>query len=129
MIRKIGATVLFVQDLEKCAAFYRDSLGFKVTFTDDVSVAYRVDDYDFVVLKVSAAVDMIGEATLSPQQVTGYRMLLCADVDSVDATYQSLTGKGVAFIHAPADQPWGIRSAYFADPEGNLWEIRQQLAP
>ena len=128
MIRKIGATVLFVQDLEKCSAFYRDTLGFKVGFTDDVSVAYRVDDYDFVVLKVSAAVDMIGEATLSPQQVAGSRMLMCADVDSADATYQALIGKGVTFIHTPADQPWGIRSAYFADPEGNLWEIRQQLA-
>ncbi len=128
MIRKIGATVLFVKDLDKCAAFYRDVLGFAQTFTDDVSVAYRVDDHDFVVLKVSAAVKMIGEKTLSPEQVMGHRMLLCADVDSVDATYQSLTSKGVAFIHAPADQPWGIRSAYFADPEGNLWEIRQRLA-
>jgi catechol 2,3-dioxygenase-like lactoylglutathione lyase family enzyme len=128
MIQKIGATVLFVKDLEKCAAFYRDLLGFRVTFTDDVSVAYKVDGHDFVVLQVAAAVDMIGEATLTPEQVTGSRMLLCADVDSVDATYKALTDKGVSFIHAPKDQPWGIRAAYFADPEGNLWEIREQLA-
>ncbi|MBZ0308214.1 MAG: VOC family protein, partial [Anaerolineae bacterium] len=46
----------------------------------------------------------------------------------VDTTYQTLTAKGITFIHAPKDQPWGIRAAYFADPEGNLWEIRQQLA-
>jgi uncharacterized glyoxalase superfamily protein PhnB len=51
-----------------------------------------------------------------------------ADVDIVDATYRMLTVKGVAFIHAPADQPWGIRSAYFSDHEGNLWEIRQPVA-
>jgi uncharacterized glyoxalase superfamily protein PhnB len=103
--------VLFVQELEKCAAFYRDTLGFKQTFTDDASVAYRVDDYDFVVLKVAAAVDLIGKATLSPKHATGSRMLLCADVDSVDATYKPLKGRGVALIHAPADQPWGIRWA------------------
>jgi len=53
---------------------------------------------------------------------------LCADVDSVDTTYQALKAKGVQFIHVPKDQPWGIRATYLADPEGNLWEIRQQLA-
>jgi len=128
MIGKIGATVLFVQDLDKCAAFYRDILEFKVTVTDDVSVAYKVNDYDFVVLQVAAAVAMVGEGAILPAQLTGHRMLLCADVESVDAVYELLTAKGVTFIHAPKDQPWGIRAAYFADPEGNLWEIRQQLA-
>jgi lactoylglutathione lyase len=128
MIGKIGATVLFVQDLDQCVAFYRDILEFKVTFTDDVSVAYKVNDHDFVVLKVSVAVEMVGEAAILPAQLSGHRMLLCADVDSVDTVYQALTAKGVKFLHAPKDQPWGIRAAYFADPEGNLWEIRQQLA-
>jgi catechol 2,3-dioxygenase-like lactoylglutathione lyase family enzyme len=127
MFSKIGATVLFVQDLDKCAAFYRDILGFRVTFTDDVSVAYKVDDHDFVVLKYSAAVNMVGESAILPDQVKGQQMLLCADVESVDDTYQALMAKGIQFIHAPADQPWGIRAAYFTDPEGHLWEIRQQL--
>jgi lactoylglutathione lyase len=127
MIGKIGATVLFVKDLDKCAAFYRDVFGFKQTFNDDVSVAYIVDGHDFVVLQIAAAVNMLGETTLTPEQVTGHKMLLCADVDNVDATFTSLTAKGLKFIHAPEDKPWGIRAAYCADPEGNLWEIRQQI--
>ncbi|MBZ0307828.1 MAG: VOC family protein, partial [Anaerolineae bacterium] len=80
MIGKIGATVLFVQDLEKCAAFYRDLLEFRVTFTDEVSVAYKVDNHDFVVLKIDAAAAMVGDLA----QGVGQRMMLCADVDSVD---------------------------------------------
>jgi uncharacterized glyoxalase superfamily protein PhnB len=53
--------------------------------------------------------------------------MLCADVADVDAVYQTLTAKGVAFIKPPIDQDWGWRTAYFADPEGNIWELRQAI--
>ncbi len=123
MFRKFDAAVLFVQDLSKCAAFYRDKLGFEATFTDANSVAFRLEDQDFVLLKEAAAVDMITEEAVSLHKAAGHRMLLCMGVQDVDAVYESLTAKGVAFIKPPKDQPWGRRTAYFADPEGNLWEI------
>ena len=31
-------------------------------------------------------------------------------------------------LKPPTTQPWGLRTAYFADPEGNLWEINQPVA-
>jgi len=52
---------------------------------------------------------------------------LCAGVENVDAVHAALEAKGVAFIRPPINQPWGRRTAYFADPEGNLWEIFQNL--
>ena len=54
-------------------------------------------------------------------------MLLAAGVEDVDAAYQTLSAKGVRFLRPPTDQPWGLRTAYFADPEGNLWEINQPV--
>jgi len=54
-------------------------------------------------------------------------VLLCAGVDDVDAEYAALTAKGLKFIKPPVDQPWGRRTAYFADPEGNLWELFHML--
>jgi hypothetical protein len=36
---------------------------------------------------------------------------------------RSWTKKG----HKSTHQPWGLRTAYFADPEGNLWEINQPI--
>jgi lactoylglutathione lyase len=127
IIRKVDAVVVFVQDLDKCMKFYRDTLGFPVTFNDAVSFAFRLEDQDFVVLQISAAVEMVGEEALSLHQEAGHRVLLCAGVENVDAVYEALTAKGVAFIKPPKSQPWGRRTAYFADPEGNLWELWHSL--
>lgn len=128
MIRKIDAAVLFVQDRAKCTTFYRDMLGLPVTFSDDSSVAFRLEDQDFVLLDVSAAAQMISEEALSLHSGAGHRVLLCVGVEDVDVVYKALTAKGVAFIKPPISQPWGRRTAYFADPEGNLWELWHSLA-
>jgi lactoylglutathione lyase len=127
MIRKVDAVVLFVQDLEKCMMFYRDTLEFPVTANDDVSFAFRLEDQDFVVLKTSAAVEMVGEEALSLHDGVAHRVLLCAGVENVDASYEALTAKGITFIKPPVSQAWGRRTAYFADPEGNLWELWHSL--
>src|SRR4051794_10700204 len=101
MFRKIDAAVLFVQDLAKCVEFYRDKLGFQVTFTDGVSFAFRLEDQDFVLLETAAAVEMVGEEALSLQSGAGHRVLLCVGVEDVDVVYNTLTAKGVAFIKPP----------------------------
>ncbi len=127
MIRGISATVLFVHDLERCVKFYRDILGFEITFSDDVSFGFRLEGQDFLLLTLDAAAQMVGDEALEPRDVAGHRVLLCAGVGDVDATYQALMAKGLAFIKPPIDQAWGRRTAYFADPEGNLWELWQSL--
>jgi lactoylglutathione lyase len=55
------------------------------------------------------------------------RVLLAAGVEDVDAAYETLSAEGVRFLRPPADQSWELRTAYFADPEGNSWEINQPL--
>jgi catechol 2,3-dioxygenase-like lactoylglutathione lyase family enzyme len=127
MIRKIDAAVLFVQDLAKCTMFYRDTLGLPVTFTDANSVAFRLEDQDFVLLKLAAAVEMIGEEALALHDKISHRVLLCVGVDNVNITYEALTAKGLQFIKPPKNQAWGRCTAYFSDPEGNLWELWHSL--
>lgn len=127
MIRKVNAAVLFIQDLDTCMKFYRDTLGFKMTFNDDVSFAFELEGQDFVVLTIPAAVDMLGEEAISAGKEAVHRVMLCAEVASVDAVHQALTAKGVTFIKPPKDQAWGRRTAHFADPEGNLWEVYEHL--
>ncbi|MEP7286170.1 MAG: VOC family protein [Chloroflexota bacterium] len=127
MFGKLTATVLVVQDLEKCMKFYQDMFALEPTFTDANSAAYRIEDHDFVLLKVAAAADMISEEALSLDKEVGHRVLLCIGVEDVDVTYKALTAKGLVFIKPPKSQDWGRRTAYFADPEGNLWELWQSL--
>jgi lactoylglutathione lyase len=128
LIRMVNGVVLFVQDLERCVAFYRDTVGLEVVFRDPVSVAFRMEGQDFLLLEVAAAAEMVGEEALGQHKGAGHEVLLCADVEDVDAAYEALTAKGVAFIRPPKDQAWGLRTAYFADPEGHLWELRHPLA-
>ena len=126
MIGKLTATVLIVQNLETCKAFYEDKFGLEATFTDRVSAGYQIEGHDFVLLEEAAAIDMMSETALGTG--TAHRTLLCLEVKDVDATYTALTAKGVEFIKAPKSQDWGRRTAYFADPEGNLWELWHPLA-
>ena len=112
MLNKMTAAVLFVKNLEICKTFYQDLPGFKATFSDDVSVAYQIDGFDFVLLKEEAAIEMISEEALAFNSGTAHRTMLCVQVEDVDATYNVLTTKGVAFIKAPKSQDWGRRTAY-----------------
>jgi uncharacterized glyoxalase superfamily protein PhnB len=59
--------------------------------------------------------------------VGGPRGLLAVEVADVDAAYEDLTARGVTFVQPPTDKPWGRRMAHFADPEGTLWEIYQDI--
>jgi len=125
MIGNIHATVLFVRDLSGCAAFYRDTLGFAVKHTDDNSVWFG--DQHILLLRRSAAAQLVGEDTLSSQAEGCPRVLICAEVEDVDATHAALEAKRVAFVQLPTSRPWGVRTAHFADPEGNLWEIAHDI--
>jgi lactoylglutathione lyase len=41
-------------------------------------------------------------------------------VDDVDDVVRRAAGRGFETVTAPADMPWGERTAWIADPDGNL---------
>jgi uncharacterized glyoxalase superfamily protein PhnB len=47
--------------------------------------------------------------------------------DEVDACHEELKAHGVEVFDPPADQDWGHRTLYFADPKGNVLEIFAEL--
>jgi catechol 2,3-dioxygenase-like lactoylglutathione lyase family enzyme len=61
------------------------------------------------------------------RRTAGFRgVTLAINVESkeaVDATAEDVRRAGGRITKEPEDAFWGGRSAYFADPEGNLWEI------
>jgi uncharacterized glyoxalase superfamily protein PhnB len=57
----------------------------------------------------------------------GARSQLVAFVEDVDAIYADLVAQGVEFVREPTDRAWGLRTAHFKDPDGNIWEIAQSL--
>ena len=43
--------------------------------------------------------------------------------EEVDAEYRKAVEKGAKPVLEPTTEPWGQRTCYIADPEGNLIEI------
>jgi len=55
-------------------------------------------------------------------------LILDFEDGDVDASYARLGRLGVAWVTAPAMQPWGARSAMFRDPDGNLVNLFTRCA-
>jgi uncharacterized glyoxalase superfamily protein PhnB len=43
--------------------------------------------------------------------------------ENVDITFVKFVQAGATPVYTPRDEPWNMRSAMIADPEGNLIEI------
>ena len=129
MFDNIMAIELLVRDLAKCTSFYRDTLGLQVRESESTSnsVSFQMGNAYFFLLEISGATRMVSSEPLDFSMEGSPRVLLAAGVEDVDAAYESLSAKGVRFLRSPTDQPWGLRTAYFADPEGNLWELNQPI--
>lgn len=125
-IRDVGAIILFVEDLQKSRGFYHDVLGLGVEFEDGESVGFKMEGLAFIVLQVDRArVQLQGEPTATPG--AGATAFLATFTDDVDGLHANLVERGVHFFQSPADQPWGMRTAYFKDPDGHVWEIAQPI--
>ena len=129
MFKRISAVVLFVADINKSVLFYEEVLGLKVVAREPKFAAFKMDGQDFALNELSEGAELVNVPEPGFEAQTGKvdRALLCARVDDVDAAYEALKAKGVEFTRPPTSQPWGIRAAYFKDPDGNIWEIAHPL--
>ena len=126
MIDHLNAYVLVVRDLEKCLAFYRDKLGFKLEHKEE-GFAYLTftgqGGAGLALSSIDGAVKLISESQIRPNEKAIHRNYFAVFLKDVDTEYEELKAKGVHFIKPPTTFPWGQRIAYFEDPEGNLWEV------
>ncbi len=127
-LQRINAVVLFVTDLERTKAFYRDTLEMNMTFEDEVGCGFELGSTLLLLLNIDGARDLLTNEIVAEQHSAGASSQLVSFVDDVDAIYAELVGKGVEFVREPIDRAWGLRTAHFKDPEGNIWEIAHSLA-
>jgi lactoylglutathione lyase len=128
MIRKIAAMVLFVQDLPGSTAFSRDTFTLPFQGSDADSASFLLPDgLPLILLSPKGSADLLATEVNALKIEGGPRGLLAASVADVDVAYEELEAKGVTFVRPPTDRPWGLRTAHFTDPDGNLWEINQPI--
>lgn len=117
---------LLVNDMGKMIRFYRDVLGFEIQEAEDTSNVYLVKDGTLFLLY--GRKDFENMTSRKYEYVKGLNghseIALYVDTfDEVDAAFRDVVSKGAAPVLEPTTEPWGQRTCYIADPEGNLIEI------
>ena len=121
---RVSIVTLGARDVERLRAFY-DRLGWKALITaDDGFTAYDTGGAIFTLWPLDS---LAGDAGLEPDPPSTFRgVTLAVNVaaaSEVDASTQTARGAGATILKEPRDESWGGRSSYFADPEGNVWEV------
>ena len=117
---------LFVEDMANMICFYRDVLGFEIKEDEDTENVYLVkDDTLFLLYGRNNFEKMTGRRYEYIKGLNGHaEIALYVDrFEEVDAEYEKAISKGAVSVLEPVTEPWGQRTCYIADPEGNLIEI------
>ena len=109
---RVWYVTVYVRDLERAIAFYRDTLGFPLNFAEEEFgyASFNTPGSGFALARVADDDD---------RGLVGRHTGIGIGVPDLTASYEELVAKGVAFPMPPEKQPWGGTLAIFADPDGN----------
>jgi catechol 2,3-dioxygenase-like lactoylglutathione lyase family enzyme len=117
---------LFVEDMGRMIRFYRDVLGFEIKEDEDTSNVFLVKDGTLFLLYGRRDFEkMTSRRYEYIKGLNGHsEIALYVDTfEEVDERFKEVVQKGAQPILEPTTEPWGQRTCYVADPEGNLIEI------
>jgi catechol 2,3-dioxygenase-like lactoylglutathione lyase family enzyme len=121
---RLTAVTLGARDLPRLRRFY-SGLGWpEVPGSDDNWVGFLLGG---VLLTLYPLDGLAAEAAPGLPPPAGFSgVTLACNVDreeQVDDAFAAAVAAGATPVADPVTRDWGGRSAYFADPEGNRWEI------
>lgn len=123
---KLEGFGIFVNDMAAMIRFYRDVLGFEIKEEENTSNVYLEKDGTLFLLYRRSAFEKMTGGTFSYCTGLNGHYEIALGVESyaaVDETFRAVTAAGARAVMPPTTEPWGQRTCYIADPEGNLIEI------
>ncbi len=117
---------LMVKNMAVMIQFYRDVLGFEIKESEDTRNVYLIKDGTlFMMYERDNFEKMTNRNYEYLRGINGhFEIALYVDTfEEVDEKYREIISKGATPILDPVTEPWGERTCYIADPEGNLVEI------
>ena len=119
-IRNIDYTVIFARQKTAMREFYGTTLGFPL---------HKELGPQWVEYRIGANILALTERGLmftdSAPPIGDLSVQLAFRVapTEVDSCANVLKQRGVKLVSEPTDQPWGHRTLFFRDPDGNVLEI------
>jgi uncharacterized protein len=120
----LSLVTLGVSDLAKSTAFY-EALGFRRKSRGADGVAFF--EAGGVILSLWPTGELAKDAEIAFANPDGFRGMSlawnCTSVSEVDRALARAIGAGATLIRSARTVFWGGYTAYFADPDGHLWEV------
>lgn len=117
---------LFTTDNARMVAFYRDIMELETDWDGkEPNVTMRLGSMWLILFPRTAFEQMTGQEYSYPKGLNGTVELAfhVPTFSDVDEEYLRVTALGAKSVFAPQTMPWGQRTCYISDPEGNLIEI------
>ncbi len=113
--------VLAVSDLEGALAYYRDRLGFSVSWQwgDGSGPAVRAG-----VERDGLEIQLVADGRFAPETAS----VVYVHVRGVDAYYRACVERGAEITMPLADRPFGMRDFRVVDPSGNALGFGEPMA-
>lgn len=117
MIKNLSGVIIWTDNLDNLASFYRYTLGLQPHSARPNFVSFK---WDNMRLSIGFHSNVRGHTT-EPN-----RIMVNLGVNDIHATHQSLLAKGVRFTRPPEKEQWGGWISTFLDPDGNTLQLLQQ---
>jgi catechol 2,3-dioxygenase-like lactoylglutathione lyase family enzyme len=133
MTTSLSTVHILVDDPDAAVAFYRDTLGLKVTqevangpFRWITLASDSQPEIGIVLSQPHAGRSQEDGDALAALLAKGEMYPVHFRTDDLDATFDKVAAtEGVEVLQEPASQPWGVRDAAVRDPAGNRIRLEQ----
>jgi len=122
MEQRVSLITLAVDDIDRAASFY-DALGWQRQATPDGMVVYDLLGQS---IGLYPKADLARDMGLDLSELGSGAMTLACNTRTKDEVAQivdAARAAGARILKDPHDVFWGGHIAYFADPDGHVWEI------
>ena len=123
---KLDGVGLFVNDMATMVRFYRDVLGFEIKESENAVNVYLIKNGTLFMLYERKNFEKMTNRKYEYLKGLNCHFEIALYVDTfeeVDSEYAKAVEKGAQSVLEPTTEPWGQRTCYISDPEGNLIEI------
>ncbi|MEH1789818.1 VOC family protein [Nostoc sp.] len=121
---------LLVSNYKDSFLFYRDLLKFDVDWGDEDSgyAEFNTGYLKLGLFKKELMAEVVPRIEQPSYVANRDKTVLIFAVDNVDEVYEQVKAQNAIVVTQPQDRSdWGIRTAHFRDPDGNLIEIYNNL--